>query len=361
MFVALGVAALLAGFGVYRFGDGISNGASKIGNAATTVARRTDQTLEVVSAEVKQMTQFLTKEAWPYVNHTFEVIANEVKQTRQFLTEKAWPDVNRTLIKFEETLKFADHFIETATDSLTTTTEAVGRFLDRATDSLTITTKVIVLVLLLVGALICKMIILKTERRPRRHQTSALEKAILYLIFYVCLALAIVFVVEVIADLVSISSLGKGTSQTSYFIFIFLPSLAFLNVIFTFAKRILNGIVSLVATLISFFILKPLEWLNTPYSSGYKYFDGNVLSSVYHTLCTLIYCMLFIVLYMFYLALKMYEGFNSDSVCPASFKIALIMFILFCTLAFAIHVTFCALVSFCFRPIWAYSVKRKRK
>ena len=94
------------------------------------------------------------------------------------------------------------------------------------------------------------------------------------------------------------------------------------------------------------------------YSRGHRYFGGDILSPLYHIFCILIYCMLFIVMY---LALQMYGDFNSDSVYSVSLKIFLILYVLFCTLAFAIDITFCALVSFCFRPLWAYSVKRKQK
>ena len=250
-------------------GNGISSGASEIGSAATTIARGIDRATEVIPAEVKQMRQFLIEQAWPDVNRNLEgistevkrmgqflieqawpdvnrnlegittevkrmgqflieqawpdvnrnleVISTEVKQMGQFLTEQAWPDVNRTLTKFEQSLEYFDHFVATATDSLTITTKAVG------------------LVLSIVAALVCKMIITKTEHR---NQTSviSLDKVILYFLYYVCLALAIVFALEVVVDLGFISSLGKGTSTRMY-IFI-IPSLALLSVIFTFAKRV---------------------------------------------------------------------------------------------------------------------------
>ena len=348
------VGGLLAGVGTLVFGNGISRGASKIGSAATTIARGTDRATEAIATEVKQIRQFLIEQAWPDVNRNLEVISTEVKRMGQFLTEQAWPDVNRTLTKFEESLEYVDHFVATATDSLTITTKAVG------------------LVLSIVAALVCKMIITKTEHGPRRNQTSALslDKVILYFLYYVCLALAIVFALEVVVDLGFISSLGKGASTRMY-IFI-IPSVASLSVIFTFAKRvlnviftfakgILNGIQSSTTSLLSFFVLMPVEWTCTPYSRGRRYFGGDILSPLYHIFCILIYCMLYIVMYIFYLALQMYGDFNSNSVYSVSLKILLILYVLFCTLAFAIHITFCTLVSFCFRPVWAYSVKRKQK
>ena len=270
----------------------------------------------------------------------------EMRETRRFITEKAWPDIQQSLNQLNESLLHLDHVLEKLEDTLT----RIDKFVDTATHSLNIHTKTLGMVLMILAALLCRLIIINLKSKVRRTHLSA-EEVVLYTFYIICLFIAFFFAYNLLIDLKLIERQG------SYRFIIILFSVSLLEVVLKALGIIAEYIVKVFHFLFNWIIVKPLNWLNTPYRRGKMYFSG-VCSIAFLSYAIILLLYFGDVTYGYYLfviaTIRNYGVDDSEqrNTWKTKFKVALILYVAFAVIALFTHLSFSALISYCFRPLW---------
>ena len=161
------VLGAVAALGVGLAGVGIFKGSTDVGKSARNVGRAAEDTLRNINKEVAQM--------------------------RLFVTETTWPEVNKNLIQARSVLDRADMFLV----------------------AITYTVKVIALLGALCAAYMTHKLISgrfhvphyawQQRESPQINVATAVEGFILQIVYYLCLTMAFVLVLQLVKGLFNIA------------------------------------------------------------------------------------------------------------------------------------------------------------
>lgn len=288
------VGAGLAGYGMF-----------KAGKAADRVGRGAESTLDTISREVTQM--------------------------RVFLTDTAWPEVNRTMVDLRKVLNKADVFLVTST----------------------FTAKVLAMLLALCAAYVTHKLTSarfdvswRRRRNKRNKMAEIIEDTVLQVLYFLCLTMALVLVIELVGDLFNM------TWPHSIPIIFLVPSLTTMAVLYHHLTAVVMSIVTLLKFIPYVTIEYPLNKAWDPVKRGYGYYESAILP-LQLGMC-IIYLLLYSAIPYVAFLLTVYLLQSEKSIL----RRLLIGYGAFYVASLVISEVSALIISSVIRPIWVYRVRR---
>lgn len=266
-----------------------------------------------------------------------EHMATETTRIRMLLEERVIPALEGSLGKFNETLEHIDHFVDVATHSLNIHTNTIG------------------MVVMILGAVLCRRLI-------RDIKASPLESLILYTIYYGCLSLVFFFGYELLIHLGILSSVGN------YRLIVIVFGSAMFEMIsqaiwyvIEHINKLFSMLLHCLSVIVDFLLVKPFVWFATPVTRGKKYFGSvcGLAFLVYMVVLLAYYIEVVVELYLFAMATwREYSGrlqaAQSGPTWGMKFKIALILYVACTAASLLTHALFSCIISHVFRPYWRF-------
>ena len=112
-----------------------------------------------------------------------------IKDAQKLIKEEAWPEVKEKLGQFSD-----------LSDAAMNTLRKIDGFVDRANAALELLTRILALILMLVGAFLCRLAISNIQTREYTV-CSSLQRSVYYVFYIFCVFVCVYFAFEVLYEL----------------------------------------------------------------------------------------------------------------------------------------------------------------